>query len=337
MTSEDATARVEHGTEEHDDEDDDDDEEEDDDDDDDVEMMAAAAIAAAAAAAKPSAVAVEDGAATSSASTAPTAKPAPATATAGNDGPNASEGDGEEGVAGAGEGEGHKRKLMRPAEASADPLLIREYCRQLVTPEVQEACGALLSELQRLQERAHLKDAVKAAMKKRYVCGLREVHRALQRDKAKVLVVAHNIERIEAEHGLDDLMAQIMQLCDQRLEWVYDDTVKASKQMLVPREQPVPIVFAFTRRLLSRALKRSAKTSCVAVLSHDGAGELFHTLMKEAQVAKQQFAALSVYHPHDATRCRRLIVRHVKALQKSVATDELLLHALATQADYDEA
>lgn len=66
---------------------------------------------------------------------------------------------------------------------------------------MDESTSAVLSELQRLQERAHLKDPVKAAMRKRYVCGLREVLRSLKTNKAKALVVAHNIERIEAEAG----------------------------------------------------------------------------------------------------------------------------------------
>ena len=48
------------------------------------------------------------------------------------------------------------------------------------------------------QERAHLKDPVKSAMRKRYVCGMREVLRSLKTNKARALVVAHNIEKIEA-------------------------------------------------------------------------------------------------------------------------------------------
>ena len=91
----------------------------------------------------------------------------------------------------------------------ADPLLIREYVHQLITPEVTSAASALLSEIQRMQERAHLQNAVKAAMRKRYVCGLREVLRALKTNKAKALIVAHNIEQIEAEGGLDDVMVQV--------------------------------------------------------------------------------------------------------------------------------
>ena len=79
-----------------------------------------------------------------------------------------------------------------------------------------------------MQERANLKDAVKAAMRKRYVCGLREVLRSLKTSKAKALIVAHNIERIEAADGTDEMIGQILQLCKYKLEWVYDDTIKAA-------------------------------------------------------------------------------------------------------------
>ncbi|KAL3894441.1 MAG: hypothetical protein SGPRY_013808, partial [Prymnesium sp.] len=73
--------------------------------------------------------------------------------------------------------------------------------------------------------------------------------------------VSHNIEKIDSEDGLDALTQQIMRMCSYSLEWVFDDSLKKSVQQQVLREEPVPIVFAFTRRALSRCLKRSAKTS----------------------------------------------------------------------------
>ena len=47
----------------------------------------------------------------------------------------------------------------------------------------------------------YLKDPLKATAKKRYLCGLREVLRALKTNKAKAIIVVHNVERIEAEDG----------------------------------------------------------------------------------------------------------------------------------------
>lgn len=165
----------------------------------------------------------------------------------------------------------------------------------------------------------------------RYVCGLREVLRSLKTNKAKALIVAHNIEKIESEAGLDQIIAELVQLCDMKLEWVYDEDTKRSSQQLVERDGHVPIVFAFTRRHLSRCLKRSAKTSCVAVLSHDGASDLFHVAMRVADAARKQYEALTNAHTVDRERSRALLVRQPKGAPKAIAYDELTLHALEGQ------
>ncbi|KAL1504275.1 hypothetical protein AB1Y20_010684 [Prymnesium parvum] len=222
--------------------------------------------------------------------------------------------------------------LVRPQEALANPRLVREYVHQLILPEVNDACAALLSELQRLQERAHLKDPVKAAVRKRYVCGLREVLRALKMNKAKALIVAHNIEKIDAQDGLDALTKRIMRMATHSLEWVFDDTQKKSTLQEVVREVPVPIVFAFTRRTLSRCLKRSAKTSCVAVLSYDGTGDLFSKLIKVAKSAREQYEELQFPWRERPEQERLLVVRkHSKSM-----VDPLLLGVPIQEVNWDE-
>ena len=247
-----------------------------------------------------------------------------------------------DGVAGgeaAAEEEGAKKGLVRPKEASSDPRMVREYVDQLILPEVNEAVARLLAELQRLQERAHLKDPVKAATRKRYVCGLREVLRALKMNKAKALVVSHNIEKIESEDGLDEMMEQIMRMCSYALEWVYNDEQKRSLQTEVPREKVVPIIFAFTRRVLSRSLKRSAKTSCVAVLSYDGAGELFEAVTKSAAAARAQFTELSHPWRERPPEVRHLVLRPMRGVMEGPSqamVDPLLLGAQIRKVEWDE-
>ena len=139
--------------------------------------------------------------------------------------PSASDAKGEAGEGEAGEGEGEagegegpivNRELKRPEGAvHQDPLLVREYCDQVISPELtvstslnlrhhcrlrtatrppwcalhvlpQASCDELLAELYRLQLKMHEKDPVKASTRKRYVTGLREVYRALKMNKAKV-------------------------------------------------------------------------------------------------------------------------------------------------------
>ena len=167
-----------------------------------------------------------------------------------------------------------------------------------VLPEVNEACLNLLQELARFQERLYLKDPVKAAAKKRYLCGLREVLRALKTNKAKAVIVVHNVEKIESENGLDDVVAQLMQLSRHKQEWVYDEEKKASTQQLVPREEPVPIIYAFTRKQLAKALKRSVRTSVVAVLNYDGAGEQFATMVSLAKDARRRWQERNAPNPN---------------------------------------
>ena len=227
-----------------------------------------------------------------------------------------------------GKAEGSKdTSLRRPDAAFSDPWLIREYVDQLVLPEVNEACSALLQELSRFQERLYLKDPVKANTKKRYLCGLREVTRSLKTNKAKAVIIAHNVERIESENGLDDIVAQLMELSKSRQEWVFDDETKKSTQELVPREDAIPVIYAFTRKKLAKTLKRSVRTSVVAVLNYDGAGEQFAKMVAETKVARQRWQDLMAPwlvagQPQPE---RSLVQQSIEGKQQW--TDPLLLHA----------
>ena len=129
-------------------------------------------------------------------------------------------------------------------------------------------------------------------------------------------------------------------MCEYKLEWVYDDAAKAASQQLIERETPVPVVFAFTRRTLSRALHRAAKTSCVAVLSHDGASDLFHQMIKDAASARRQWNELTAFHPEQRSAPRRLLLRFERGATKGegrqVPVDQLLLHAYAIMLDDDD-
>ena len=55
----------------------------------------------------------------------------------------------------------------------------------------------------------------------------------------------------------------------------------------------MPIIYAFTRKQLAKALKRSVRTSVVAVLNYDGAGEQFATMVSLAKDARRRWQALT--------------------------------------------
>ena len=221
-----------------------------------------------------------------------------------------------------------KGGLVRPQTAAADPWLIREYVDQLITPEVTGAAKELCAELVRLQTKAYNKDPAKASIKKRYVSGLREVVRSLRTNKAKGLIVAHNIEEIASEHGLDATVSQLLALSKQKLEWVFDDEAKVSSQQLVPRETAIPVVYAFSRKQLSKALLRASKASVVAILNYDGCHELWEALLRETAAAREAFRAVAVpprWSPA-APAPRRLVLLKPKTKESDsqVPTDELV-------------
>ena len=219
-----------------------------------------------------------------------------------------------------------KGGLVRPPTAAADPWLIREYVDQLITPEVTGAAKELCAELVRLQTKAYNKDPAKASIKKRYVSGLREVVRSLRTNKAKGLIVAHNIEEIASEHGLDATVSQLLALSKQKLEWVFDDDAKVSSQQLVPREVAIPVVYAFSRKQLSKALLRASKASVVAILNYDGCHELWETLLRETAAAREQFrvAVPPRWSPAPAPRRLVLLKPKTKESDSQVPTDELV-------------
>ena len=52
-----------------------------------------------------------------------------------------------------------------------------------------------------------------------------------------MIIIAHNIERIESTDGLDDLIGALVELTKKKLEWVYDEEEKKSSQARHPRRK----------------------------------------------------------------------------------------------------
>jgi len=155
----------------------------------------------------------------------------------------------------------------------AGPSVIREYVQQVIDPDLNEASVALLQDLTRFQQRLKEVDPHKAAMKKRYFCGLREVLKAARRGKLKAVLIATNIDKIEAEGGLDD---QVQAVVD------------------AARTSSIPVVFALNRNKLGKAIGTSHKISCVGIINYDGAHVHFKNMLKlqetSAEMWKQQTA-----------------------------------------------
>ena len=72
------------------------------------------------------------------------------------------------------------------------------YCSHVVADEINSAVELLLQDLVRFQDRQYHRDPVRAKSKRRYVCGLREVHKHLTLDKLKCVIFPLNFHHIQS-------------------------------------------------------------------------------------------------------------------------------------------
>ena len=142
------------------------------------------------------------------------------------------------------------------------------YADQVISKELNASVVECVGELKRFQDRAYFKDPVKAKMRRRLVFGLREVAKAVQLKRAKAVVVAPNIERIESEGGLDDVVSSI---------------IADAKQ------NGIPLVFALTRNKLGQIVGKRMRISAVAVLDHNGADDQFKAMLQAAAAGREAF------------------------------------------------
>jgi hypothetical protein len=68
----------------------------------------------------------------------------------------------------------------------------REYCRQILTEDLDEKVFQLISQLAVFQERQKQQNPLKAKMRRRLVVGLREATRAVRLGKVRLIWMADN-------------------------------------------------------------------------------------------------------------------------------------------------
>ena len=140
------------------------------------------------------------------------------------------------------------------------------------------------------------------------------------------------------------MVSQLITLCAKKQVWVYDEAAKASTLQHEDRDKEVLLVFAMTRKALSRALKRSAKTSVVAVLNHDGASEQYarlEALTRGARLAYRQLTSAGASGSGGdgtlpAPADERFLVNYVTQ-GRQAAVDPLLMRPSLCRVDDEEA
>lgn len=145
---------------------------------------------------------------------------------------------------------------------------VRHYVHQVLSEKLDDLVKSMLGELVRFQERAKAVDPQKYQKLKRICIGMREAQRALERNKAKCVICAPNLEASTAEGGLDETVEQLIELA---------------------REHEIPVIFALSRNRIGKAVGRSIRLSIVAVLSADGVHQIFKEVLALTQELRKQW------------------------------------------------
>jgi ribosomal protein L7Ae-like RNA K-turn-binding protein len=129
------------------------------------------------------------------------------------------------------------------------------------------SCGPLVIDSTRSAARSLL---WQAALRRCYVCGLREVRKAIKGGKAKAVLLAPNIEQVEAEGGLNESVGAILEACG---------------------TSGVPAVFALSRKKMGEVYGFRKRMSAVALLEVDAARELLDQVLSLAADGRQRWQA----------------------------------------------
>jgi len=163
-----------------------------------------------------------------------------------------------------------KPNLEDRAKACIHSRKFRTYCNQILSPELDVLIGSLMADLTRFQDNQHAKDPVKAKARRRYAVGLREALKFMKVHKVSSLLLAPDLEAVEARGGLDDTVGALIK--------------ESSKQ-----GQEVPVIFGMNRRKLGRACLRKVPVSCVAIMNPQGSDETYKSLLNLATELRQQY------------------------------------------------
>jgi selenocysteine insertion sequence-binding protein 2 len=117
---------------------------------------------------------------------------------------------------------------------------------------------------------------LQANMRRWYVCGLREVRKAIKSGKARAVLLAPNIEQIEAEGALNDSVDDIIASCG---------------------AAAVPVVFALSRKKMGEVYGFRKRMSAIALLEVGGVQEIFEQVLSLAADGRRRWVE---YHPDQA-------------------------------------
>ena len=135
------------------------------------------------------------------------------------------------------------------AKSNIHTRRFRTYCNHLLSADLDNTVAALMSDLIRFQDKVHARDPDRARAKRRYIVGLRECAKFLKVKKLSCIIFAPNIEKVEAEGGLDDTVSRLI----------------AEAESL-----NVSVVFSLNRYKLGKLCYKKVAISCIGILNYQG-------------------------------------------------------------------
>jgi len=133
------------------------------------------------------------------------------------------------------------------------PLLVETMNIPRANDDINQLVKDLLSALSAFQERALVKDAVKAKANPRFVMGLKQVTNGVKSGRARLVLLANDPESSEA------LDAKIVNLIE-----------KAASKLDPKDDEPIPVLVSLSRRQLAKAIGSKMRQAAIAVYNPDG-------------------------------------------------------------------
>ncbi|CAB3379428.1 Hypothetical predicted protein [Cloeon dipterum] len=150
----------------------------------------------------------------------------------------------------------------------------RDYCDNMLGKDLEDSVETLLKALAQMQDKSYQKDPQK--YKKRILSGLHETKKAINMRKAKLVIIAPDLEKCPQPGGLDSKIAEIISLA---------------------KETSTPYLFSIGRRKLGKILFKKVPVSCAAITNPEGAEELLKTALALMHIKKSEYAAANVQQP----------------------------------------
>ncbi|KAK4309559.1 hypothetical protein Pmani_018822 [Petrolisthes manimaculis] len=142
----------------------------------------------------------------------------------------------------------------------------REYCDHIITKELNQTAECLVKTIVGFQQQHYARDPAKALIRRRYVCGLRQANKLMH--KLSCVILAPNIDHFPGPGGLDERVEKLLRLAE---------------------THSIPVIFALTCKQLGILCHKYQGVSCFAIISYQGAEEMYFKLMSMVESARKEY------------------------------------------------